>query len=172
LSVRIRPASHDDAEAIARVHVQAWHETYRGMVPDGLIAEQTVAGRTERWRAILAEAPIVRVAEDDGMIVGFGSAGRRMSQALGTDGEITALYLLDSIKRRGVGRALLTELFAALAAGGFVSVGLWVAVENAAARRFYEVLGGRAAHTREDKRGEYVLQQIAYTWDDVGRFGR
>jgi ribosomal protein S18 acetylase RimI-like enzyme len=120
LSVRIRSASRDDAEAIARVHVQAWQETYRGMVPDGLIA---------------------------------------------------ALYLRDAVKRRGIGRALLQELFSALAGSGFVPVGLWVAIENAAARGFYEALGGRAAHTREDKRGEHELRQIAYVWDDVGRFG-
>ncbi|HNI60392.1 MAG TPA: GNAT family N-acetyltransferase, partial [Pseudomonadota bacterium] len=30
----VRPAGPDDAEAIARVHVETWRATYRGLVPD------------------------------------------------------------------------------------------------------------------------------------------
>ena len=53
-----------------------------------------------------------------------------------------------------------------LAARGFASLGLWVLSDNVPARRFYETMGGRAGETRIDRRGELVLDDIAYLWDD------
>ena len=37
-ALRIRAAHPADALPIARVHVQAWHESYRGLIPDATIA--------------------------------------------------------------------------------------------------------------------------------------
>ena len=42
--------------------------------------------------------------------------------------------------------------------------------QNEPARRFYEALGGRSGETRVERRGEYVLDEIAYIWDDLGAF--
>lgn len=33
-SVRVRPATLEDAEAIAAAHVETWRETYIGLMPD------------------------------------------------------------------------------------------------------------------------------------------
>ena len=57
---------------------------------------------------------------------------------------MASLYLLDAIKRRGVGRALFTQFMSVLAGRGFTSCGLWTLSNNVAARRFYEAMGGRS----------------------------
>src|SRR5262249_37205224 len=89
---RIRPAQDADAEAIARVHVEAWRESYRGLVPDEVLARLSVERRANDWRTWLGDAdggPIVRVAEDEaGAIVGFASGGRARDPRLATDAEV------------------------------------------------------------------------------------
>ena len=109
----------------------------------------------------------VYVAVQDGAVCGFGSAGKTRWTGLATDGEISALYLLDAIKRRGVGRRLFRALIRRLAAQGFRSAGLWVLAAHAPARRFYEAMGGRSGERRTERRGELVLDEIAYHWDDL-----
>jgi ribosomal protein S18 acetylase RimI-like enzyme len=162
----IRPAVPADVDAIARVHVQAWGESYRGLVPDAAFDHYSVETRTAQWRGTLGNSNVlVGVAEHDGAVCGFGSAGR--PRRLSTDCEIYAFYLLDAVKRRGVGRMLFTHLRDALVARGFASLGLWVLSNNVPARRFYETMGGRAGETRIDRRGELTFEDIAYLWDDI-----
>ena len=72
----------------------------------------------------------MHVVETPADIVGFGSAGAARDALLGTTGEVTAIYLLDSVKRHGLGRMLFTSLMRALAGRGHASAGLWVLVDN------------------------------------------
>ncbi len=37
--MRIREARLEDASAIARVHIDAWRETYQGIIPDTYLAQ-------------------------------------------------------------------------------------------------------------------------------------
>ena len=169
---RIRAATPADAEAIARIHVQAWVETYRGLVPDAVIDALSVDRNVGMWAAILdsRERAVVHVVEAETGIVGFGSAGDALSEALGTTAEVTSVYLIDRVKRRGIGRALFASLMRALLARGHSSAGLWVLVANEGTRRFYEALGGRAGETRvvEGSHGDMI--EIAYVWDDLSQF--
>jgi ribosomal protein S18 acetylase RimI-like enzyme len=169
--VVIRSATRADIERIAFIHVQAWRETYRDLVPDTLLAGLSVERRVRAWSEMLnagEQAPAILVADIDGTIVGFGSACRTRDKVLGTDGEVTSIYLLDRSKRRGIGRRLFVALRAWLGERGCRSVGLWVLDTNVAARRFYEALGGRAGPTKVDQRPDATLHEIAYVWDDVG----
>ena len=164
----IRAATAADADAIARVHVQAWHESYRGLLPDELIDGKTVEHRTMQWRGLFADAarpPMLRVIEDAGEIVGFGWAVRARNAALEAEGEVAALYLLERVKRRGFGRVLFGALRDALEAGGFADAGLWVLTGNTPARRFYEAIGGRAGPTRSESDAGHVLDEVAYLWE-------
>lgn len=168
MSVAIRRAQPADADGIARVHVQAWSESYRGMVPDAAFDDYPIEKRLTQWRSSLADPQRTAfVLESDGEIMGFASGGPVKWTGLSTDGEVSSLYLLDEAKRRGNGRALLGALFAALKDRGFKSAGLWTLSNNTPARRFYEAMGGRAAQTRQDRRGELVFEDIAYIWDDL-----
>lgn len=167
---RIRAATTADVQSIARVHVQAWQESYRGLVPDAMLEALSVDRNARMWTQILADRTVVHVVEEEADVVGFGSAGGARSPALGASGEITALYLLDRIKGRGIGRALFVSLVHALAARGHASVGLWVLADNHGTRRFYDMLGGRAGETRILS-GEYGdLHEIAYVWENLARF--
>jgi ribosomal protein S18 acetylase RimI-like enzyme len=174
---RIRAALPADAHAIARVHVQAWLETYRGLVPDAMLDALSVDRNAGMWEAALGHEQlgheqhgVVQVAETEAGIVGFGSAGKTRDAKLGTSGEVSSIYLLDHSKRRGIGRTLFGSLLRALAERGHTSVGLWVLVANAPTRRFYEALGGRIGPERIRQNDLGDLNEIAYLWDDLARF--
>jgi ribosomal protein S18 acetylase RimI-like enzyme len=178
-ALRIRAAHPADAHPIARVHVQAWHESYRGLIADTTIAALSVEHSGRMWADILAQDQqtsvvlvVERASEHGHEIVGFGSAGTARGAALGATGEIMAIYLLDGVKRRGLGRSLLTELLHALAARDHRSAGLWVLADNHGTRRFYETLGGRMGATRESDDSHVQMREIAYVWDDLTEFSR
>ena len=166
---RIRAAALEDADAVARVHVQVWRETYRGLMPDALLAGLSVEQRAEMWKRIITdtcEAPTLWVSEDaDGEIVGFGCIGKSRDERLDADGEVLAINLLERVKRRGCGRALFLHLLALLKQRGFVLAGLWVLTANEPARRFYETMGGRPGAIRSFDAEGGALDEISYIWD-------
>jgi ribosomal protein S18 acetylase RimI-like enzyme len=168
----IRRATPADIETIARVHVQAWEETYRGMVPDAAFEDHSLDVRLTQWRAIVGNVAIlVRVAEISEGICGFASGGKARP-GLPAEAEIYSLYVLDAVKRRGIGSALMLHLRDALAAASFRTLGLWTLANNTRARRFYEAMGGRAGETRIDRRSNLAYEDISYIWDDISRMGR
>jgi ribosomal protein S18 acetylase RimI-like enzyme len=162
----IRRAVLADADGIARVHVTAWHESYRGIISDEAVSAFSVDQRAAFWRTSLGQSDaLVHVAEVDGAVCAFVSAGAARP-GLPVPGEIYALYVLDAAKRRGIGRELFTRVRNDLAAHGFTSFGLWVLANNPPARRFYETMGGRADEARLDRKGKLALEELPYLWND------
>ena len=140
----IRIATLADADAIARVQVAGWHATYRGLIPDAELDRHTFEVRAPRWRQILSATGSTErttVFERDEAVVGFASAGPGRGEP--NVGEIWALYAHPDAWGTGVGRALLGDALAFLAAKGHASVFLWVLRGNARAIRFYEAAGFR-----------------------------
>ncbi len=41
-TIQIRPATLEDATAIAAIHVQSWRETYAGIMPEEVIGRLSV----------------------------------------------------------------------------------------------------------------------------------
>ena len=169
----VRAATPGDADGIARVHAQAWHESYSGLVPPEAFEQHSLELRLKQWDATLSDLDrSTLVHETDGTIAGFISGGPVKWTGLSTDSEVASLYLLDAVKRRGIGRALFLEFMAVLTGRSFASCGLWTLSNNVAARRFYEAMGGRAGEIRIDRRNNLDYEDIAYLWDDVSRVPR
>ena len=45
----IRPASQDDLEAIAALHVSSWQSAYRGILPDPILDQLSAEKRVDDW---------------------------------------------------------------------------------------------------------------------------
>ncbi len=141
----VREATLADVPGIARVHVDSWRTTYKGMVPQRIIDSFTYEGRQELWRRALGpdSRSFVYVAEDEsGQIVGFASGGPARQDAPNHDGELYAIYLLQEHQGRGIGRQLFDAVVRTLVERGMRSMAIWVLAENPACG-FYEALGGR-----------------------------
>jgi ribosomal protein S18 acetylase RimI-like enzyme len=137
----IRPATPDDAEAVARVHVETWRAAYAHALPAEGLASLSVTQRAEMHR----RSPPV-VAEVDGEIVGFVAVGPGTDP--GTDGELYAIYVLPDHWGSGVGRALMQAGEERLRELGHQHAILWVLEDNPRARRFYEAAGWTLDGTR------------------------
>jgi ribosomal protein S18 acetylase RimI-like enzyme len=166
---RLRTATEDDADSLGAVHVQAWREAYADMLPHEILAGLDPVQRTGMWRDGLARGAVVRLAEQDGAIVGFSSGGRQLDPSLPYSAEIHAIYVLRRAQRLGIGRSLMAATAGDLLARGHACAMLWVLEANTPARRFYAVLGGREIARREQQRDGFSAVGIAYGWDDLKR---
>jgi ribosomal protein S18 acetylase RimI-like enzyme len=142
--MNIRRATPDDADALARLHVDAWRAAYRGLVPDAHLAGLDVDRRAQRYRESLARnAEETYLAERDGELLGFLTLGACRDTDVDQEatGEIWGIYLAPAHWREGIGTALCRYGEGLLRARGFRIATLWVFAGNPRARRFYEAMG-------------------------------
>lgn len=163
----IVPAGPGDADALARLHVETWRETYVGLLPAGYLGAMDVKRHAKRWRAQLAgstkPAPVL-VAEQRGGLVGYCAGGRARDE----DAEVFTLYVLRRAQGGGLGAELLRDMARVLEAGGARSLHLWVLSSNLRARAFYQHLGGAAERSRPVAGWGGGLTETCYVWPTIG----
>ena len=189
--VHVREARHDDAAGIARVHVDSWRTTYRGILPADYLASLSYADREtlwQRWLAAAATGPqLIFVAKEgpkddappgDGtaspglpspatpQIVGFAYGGPAGRDAADFEGELYAIYLLQSHQRRGIGKSLFLRVAERLAQASHRSLFVWVARDNPS-RAFYEAMGARLVRERSVELFGQQIDEAGYGWDDI-----
>ena len=103
-SLVIRRAADADAPVIARVHVQSWRESYKGIIPAEYLARLSAPAHERQWRRSFASGGWAFAAELEGELVGFASGGLSRGRREIT-GELFVLYVLARAQKRGVGRA-------------------------------------------------------------------
>ena len=167
--MNIRPATIRDSEALARVHVTAWEESYRGLLPDIAFAAMTVPIRTEKFREIFVQGiPAPYVAELDGRIVGFAQGGKAQGdESLGQQMQLNAIYLLAEVKRQGIGSQLLQAVMADFLSQGASSASVWTLRDAQPARRCYESHGAQLAAEKLEQRPGYDRVLVGYIWPDL-----
>lgn len=158
----IRRARTLDAGALARIQVDSWRESYRGIVPQSYLDGLSYAAHERQWRRSLSARGWAFIAVWRGQLVGLASGGRCRSLK-GFGGELYVLYLLRGYQSRGVGRALFDAVHLELARRGFGDMLVWVLAENPA-RGFYEHLGGDPVGEASCVIGGVKLKEVAYGW--------
>ena len=166
----VRKAKPSDTEGIARVHVETWRTTYRGIVPDEYLSKLSVEHSQRIWEGILADnksQQTMLVAEDDqGNIVGFAGCGPDRENDPIYTGELYAVYVLQRAQRVGIGRQLTLAVVGDLGRRGLSSMLVWVLADNPS-KAFYEAIGGKHVRTREIMIGGKKLTEFGYGWTDL-----
>jgi ribosomal protein S18 acetylase RimI-like enzyme len=133
----IRPAVLGDADRIAQLHVLTWQETYAHLLPPGFFDDAHSRMRRDMWDRILNDQRpewTVRIAESDGILVGFAMSGPSSADAGRNhprDRQLYNIYVTRAAHGTGIGQALLDEVL------GEEPAMLWVAKENPRAIAFY-----------------------------------
>jgi ribosomal protein S18 acetylase RimI-like enzyme len=158
----IRDAAFEDAEAIARVHVDSWRGAYRDYLPADLLASLSVERRKPLWEETVANPDMsVRVAEVGGEIVGFVSVGP--SRAEEGNAELYAIYIEPELFGTGVGRALMDAALQRMRELGYREATLWVLDGNERAERFYRIAGWRREDAiQEEQWGSWTIREARY----------
>ncbi len=167
----VREATAADAEAIARVHVTSWRETYRGLIEDAIIDSRTIERRTVQWTGALnARERSTFVACVQEVVCGFASAVVGQPPDPQTRGYLHTLYVLRAVQGAGIGKALLQATAEKLFRQGCTALRLHVLPNNSAARGFYEYLGAQYIGdlVQPDDDDEWV--DAVYEWKDLASF--
>jgi GNAT superfamily N-acetyltransferase len=139
----------EDAPEIARVHIEAWHRAYRGLLPDEILDGLDLPARVQRWRELLTPATrgkLTLVAELEGAVEGFATVAvpARDAEEARDVGEIPAIYVSPSAWGGGTGTALLVAALEEMRHAGCREAILWMLARNQRAEAFYRHHGWRA----------------------------
>jgi GNAT superfamily N-acetyltransferase len=168
--IAIRRAAAGDAPAIARVRVESWRTTYRGMIPDAYLDGMQVDASTALWDRVLTAGPntsSVFVAENRDEVVGFACGTMLKEPKHDLNAELAAVYLRREFQRAGLGRRLVGAVVDAQSAHGATGLLTWVIAGNKAARAFYERLGGELLVEQPFQWDGMDLVEAGYGWRDL-----
>ncbi|WP_368914616.1 N-acetyltransferase family protein [Exiguobacterium acetylicum] len=154
--MRIREARLEDALAIARVHIDAWRETYQGIIPDSYLAQLSYEKRTKQWEQTLVDQRVYVVELED-EVVGFAQGGPNRRDA--REGELYAIYVLRASQGQGLGKALFQRIIEDLAEYEAMQVSV---LRDNPACQFYERFGGQLLEESMIERGGVELVQRVY----------
>jgi len=137
----VRSARVQDVAQMARVHVQCWQETYRGLMSDAVLDDPGfVAARERMWTAYLTDERYhqnrVAVAVRDDELVGIAMSGPPEDVTAAWTRQLYVLYVYAADHGTGAGRVLLEAVVDREA-----SAALWVADPNPRAQAFYRKHG-------------------------------
>jgi len=144
-AVTIRKATYSDAESIAKVHVQSWQESYKGILPESYLSNLNYQQRLPKREKILERDNPNEchfVATIGSNVIGFTDAGPCDTQSQGYRGAIYTLYLLEKYHKRGIGKLLFDASLQYLRSVNLLPCMTWVLADNKNAQRFYGSNGG------------------------------
>lgn len=169
--VWIRQGKPGDKAAIARVHVDTWKYSYRGLVRQQFLDSLSREKAVQTWQKIFAEKnqrQFIFVAEDQKEgIVGFISGGAPRDEEISCDAEIYALYITPHWQGQGLGRKLMEKVISFIEEQGLKSFYLWTLAAGKS-RRFYESLGGQWIACKQEVIGEVEYPMVGYAWKIEG----
>ncbi len=133
--MQIRDAAPADLEAVAAIYARE--------VAEGVATFDTEPRSPDSWACLLEPAPghHLLVAEDDGAVVGWASAGPYRPRNGYRLTRETTLYLSPDSQGHGVGRALYDELLARLVTDGMHLALAGVAQPNPASDALHHACG-------------------------------
>ena len=158
----VRPATAEDAPAIARVQSAAWALAYAGVLPPDLLAGLGDEDAVATWAQAAGTPPSTRhvllVAVEGDEVVGFAAVGPASDPDLrpGPDVEISALCVDPAHTGAGHGSRLVNAMADVLSGLGVEAVHVWVSEHDRDLRPFLEGAGWAedGAHRRLDLHGD------------------
>ena len=166
----IRRATIEDAAGIAKVHVDSWRTTYKGIVPNVFLENLSYDQKEQNWKQGIAMNHVYIAEDEDKRIIGFSTGGKERTGKYDLyTGELYAIYLVEECQGKGIGRLLVKSVMDDLQNKKLNSMLIWALEENPACR-FYESLGGKVIDTAEIEIAGKKLKEAAYGWGDITKY--
>jgi len=170
--MNIRTATPADIPSIARVHMESWRDTYRGLVSDDFLDNLQLDARIARWQQRLANpdsGEFAYVAEDvGGDVIAFATGGPEESGHTTYKAELRALHVSKPCQGIGLGKQLFIAIARHLQNLGYTSLLLWVLKGNPA-QQFHVKLGGIYVADRIEEFAGGHIPEVAYGWTDLSQ---
>ena len=168
--MNIRKAVIADAFGIAKVHVEAWHETYKGLICEEYSNSISLDEKTKKWKKIIqddvkTERTLV-IENELGDIVGFAFYGINNEKEYEYDADLHAIYILKAYQNRGYGSKIIKISVKELVDLECNSLIIWALKDNIYCR-FYEKIGGIKVGERQHTYGNQEVKLVGYGWKDI-----
>ncbi len=155
--MNIRDMTANDADAVLAIYAQGiatGHATFEHSPPDwaGFDAKRLKTPRL--------------VAELDGQVVGWAAASGVSDRCVYGGVAEGTIYVAESARGRGVGKALLSAFIAAAEDAGIWTLNAGIFTDNRASIRLHEACGYRMVGTRK-RLGKMGFGPMAGKWRDV-----
>lgn len=164
--MKLRPATVDDAAAIAQLHIDSWRVAYATELSQSFLQNQDLPQRIELWQQRLTSSEMqVWLAEAENRLLGFCAHGwSRDDDAVKGTWEIKNLHISPELRGSGIGSRLFDHAMVAAAANHASQLTLWVVESNTPARRFYEKKGMKVdgARQRHVLAANATLSEVRY----------
>ncbi|WP_243387641.1 GNAT family N-acetyltransferase [Bacillus kexueae] len=161
----IRKATVEDSKQIAKVHINSWKTTYKGIISDSYLASLSYEKKEKFWRNV-SNLDNVLVAVLNGEIVGFITYGPTRFPHLPYDGEVYAFYLLQKAQRQGIGTKMFKEAAKELKKQDLNSFLVWVMEKNPS-KSFYETFNPKIVQYEDIKIDGETYCEVAFGYDSV-----
>jgi len=170
----IKYAGLKDYEGIAKVHVDTWISSYKGIISDRRLRSMSYEKSGKKWFDIISacaddKKETVLSAFDKNEPVGFCHFGRlkRKSELLnGFEGEIKAIYILKDHQKKGLGGKLIKKITQIFKNNGIDSFIAWVLKDNSSAD-FYVKTGAELITETDLTIGEQTLKGLCFGWRNI-----
>lgn len=169
MNYSVRQATILDVAGIAKVHVDSWRTTYKGIMRQDFLDNLTYSSREALWqRSIESEGNVILVAvNEEEQIVGFTSGSKTQEgEYPNYDADVTAIYLFQGEQGKGIGKAMLHQLFAEFKKLNYSSSIVKVLEDNSSCR-FYEAMGAEFIDSNTIQIGGKKLELLTYGWTRI-----
>ncbi len=166
--LQIRRATINDAEGIAKVHVDSWRTTYKDIIPEEFLTNLSYKQRTELWIKNIGKTDnfVILAENKEGEIIGFADCWKRETNTEPDSGDLTSIYILKEYQGIGLGKELLKVIFSRFNSLGYQKIFVNVLEDNKA-RYFYEYYGAHLCKSVQIKIGGKALNELIYEWDNI-----
>lgn len=157
MEIKIRKATIDDVEHLAKVHYNSFHAANRDLRSIDFLSQLSLPNFTKRWQQRLtADVTLTLVAEINYQIVGLTcftlTPEKIPSQCDVTSAEILLLYIDPFYFRKGIGRTLYLTATDFIRKSGSKQIFIWSAFNNPTSNAFYKAIGATMMALSEKSR--------------------
>ena len=167
-NIKIRNATLEDIESVAKLHVDSWHETYAGIISQDYLdnMKNNLEKRIQRMKNEFNLRTMIVVTLND-EIVGFSEFvfSNEFSKDLDIDCELCGLYIKNGYKHLGLGSIVFEYVTNLFKEQNKKKMGLWCVKENEPAISFYKKKGGEFTKEKMFTIADKEYSEIAFLYD-------
>ena len=164
----IREATLDDIPIVARLHVDSWNKTYKGIIDQEYLnnMKKNIDKRIERMHNEFKQRKMM-VAILNNEIVAFTefTLNNEFSKELDIDCEFCGLYVKNEYVGIGIGSKFFDYIKSIFVKNGKHKMGLWCVKENENAIKFYIAKGGIQVKEKTFTLAGKEYNEVAFIYD-------
>ena len=165
--INIRRATKSDFSTIAKIRIDNWKTTYKGLLPQSFLDDLDYKKETNSWFDFSQnEVNNVFVATNESNDI-LGFVGIKPFDEKRTIGEIYALHTSQIFRGKGAGKALIYHSTKLFKAQDMNEMRLWVVVGNNNAIAIYEHLGAETYTERTEIINGVDVPEIGMKWNNL-----